>query len=140
MKNLNEMTIAELTATYNELSGKSVKKVDSKAKGIAKIEKLIAEQAPKKPAKPAKVKKVKTEGERKIAEADAERQGKVLELLRKGEHSIKGLQAIFNTTYKNITGNLFYIRKGKGETMVEGEELVRRREGMTSFYSIVEAA
>jgi len=117
-----------------------VKKVDSKAKGIAKIEKLIAEQAPKKPAKPAKVKKVKTEGERKIAEADAERQGKVLELLRKGEHSIKGLQAIFNTTYKNITGNLFYIRKGKGETMVEGEELVRRREGMTSFYSIVEAA
>jgi hypothetical protein len=46
--NLDSMTVAELTATYNELTGKSLKKFDTKAQGIARVKKLL-EAAPKTP-------------------------------------------------------------------------------------------
>ncbi len=41
---LDELSIKELTALYNEKADKPIKKFDSKSKGIARIEKLMEEK------------------------------------------------------------------------------------------------
>ena len=49
---LEEMTIKELTEVYNSRTeGKKIKKFESKAKAIARVEKLLAENKPGKVSK-----------------------------------------------------------------------------------------
>lgn len=123
MKNLNEMTGPQLTAYYNELTGKSIKKFSTKKLGIKAIEKVL----PTVDDKPAK----------KNAQSNNERTVQVLDVLRKKEMTVADLMEMFSTKYKNITGDLFDIRKGRGVDLTEGEEVVRRREGLKNFYSII---
>lgn len=48
--NLSVMTVAELTATYNQLTGKSLKKFDTKTQGVARVQKVLDDQVAASPS------------------------------------------------------------------------------------------
>lgn len=133
------MSMMQLVGLYNELTGKSIKKFDSKAKGVQRIQAFLEKNAPETAVAADKDEDktpVQKKGKRKIAEADAARTQQIAILLRKTEKSIDELRSDFNTSYKNITGSLFDIRHGQRIELMDDEQLVRRRDGLRSFYSI----
>lgn len=134
VKNLEAMSGPELVAQYNLLTGKSIKKFSTKADGIKAVTKALAALpdpvVEEKPKKAAKKKAVKADKEVVVSRTDL-----AVELLRKGAYTINELMEEFNTTYKNITGTLFYIRKlGKG--LRADEKLRSIRVGMKTTYTL----
>ena len=97
MINVKAATTAQLIAYYNANSGKDpVKKFRDRATAEARVTAILP-PAPK-----------------------GKRVEEVLELLQGGKVTVKEMMAHFDTVYKNITGDLFTIRKA-------GIKLVKER-------------
>lgn len=116
MKSLEIMTIKELTAYYNELTGKSIKKFSQKSIAMQRIIAIL----PKVPTTPKTTKK----------------KGRILdvyECLKGNDWTIASLMKHFDTNYKNITGDLHRIRR---DLLAEGEELLSRTEDRQKIFRI----
>jgi hypothetical protein len=125
MKNINEMSGPELVAEYNKITGKSIKKFSTKADGVKALTKARA-------AQPAPAKEYTSK--QRVKDGDS-RTEIAVELMRKKAYTIPQLMDEFKTTYKNITGTLFFIRK-KRIALHANEQLVCTREGMVRYYAI----
>lgn len=161
---LNTLTNGELTAHWNELTNSALKKFDSKQKGVDRIlahydkigadpgsiteydevarspdDEVMEEPAKKKASGGEKGKKknvTKDSSSGKIKQQRG-RIRKTLELLREDDYSIQGLMEKLDTTYKNITGDLYIIRHGLAPGLSDDEELISHRSGKTMLYGVV---
>lgn len=89
MLNVKTATTAELVKFYNANSGKdAIKKFRDRATAEARVEALLP--------------KVELKGKRSA---------EVLDMLKGGKVTVKEMMAHFDTEYKNITGDLFALRK-----------------------------
>jgi hypothetical protein len=137
---LNLLTMAGLVDLYQELTGKSIKKFDSKAKGIARLEKLIAEL----PDEAPEAEEVQAEEEAPAAKPKSKktpgRTAQVVEIIRSRPASVNFLVEHFGTSYKNITGDLYLIRnRGEKFGLASDEVLKQTRDGATRLYSVQKA-
>lgn len=130
-ENLAELSMADLVALYKELTGKTIKKFDSKPKGVARIEKLLAER------KAQHEEEIEAEGETeeaadekpKAPRSKGGRTAEVVKMLREKPYTTQELMDHFDTKYKNVTGDLYLIRN-RGEAYgLHGDERLRKEAG-----------
>lgn len=103
---VKNMKTSELIAFYNANSGKkAIKKFRDRATAEARVQELLPHPA--------------------VAELKGKRASQVVEILKGGKVTVKELMKHFDTEYKNVTGDLFVIRKAgiplKKERMPSGE-------------------
>ncbi len=141
VEDLELMTVKQLADNYNAISGKPpVKKFASKAEAIKRLLALNPEQkiakAPAKGKKKATVEKAPVKAKAKVAAkvkvkktqpAKTVSRGRIDEivlLLRAKPYTIPHLMAKFDTVYKNITGDLYMIRKKRDRYLDPKESLI----------------
>lgn len=135
VEDLELMTVKQLTDNYNAISGKPpVKKFASKAEAIKRLLALNPERkiakAPAKGKKKATVEKAPVKAKAKVKKTQPVKKmsrGRVDEianLLRAKHYTIPQLMAKFDTVYKNITGDLYMIRKKRDRYLDPKESLI----------------
>jgi hypothetical protein len=134
-QDLSTMSLADLAVMYNELTGKSIKKFDSKAKGIARIQKVLADMKASHddeldgqddPAPKAEETSQATTEKTERGPRAGNRTVEVVELLRMQATTVPEMVEFFDTKYKNITGDLYLIRnRGEKYGLAADERLVK---------------
>jgi len=141
MTDLNTISVAELTAMYNQRvpAEKQIKKFETKASAIARLtpileaeEKAATEAAAAKAEKKAKraAKEPKPKAEKK--DKGPSRFERLVTILRERSSSVDALAADFGTTPKVILNDVCDIRK----MLPDSEQLTRTKVEDVSYYQI----